>query len=157
MIKITQKQIGHIRRQPEIQNWVYLLKKYLFPESILEEFSEYFLTRKKWEGKQEGRIISKYQKLSENFIRKYIENLDFGEIINNQKLSPNFLFEFKDYPIWYSGLDNKQKLTEDLIAELNSKKYKYRYFKIWSAKYICKKSSEYEYLLIKKIISLVIL
>lgn len=51
MMKLTEKQIEYIRKQPKVQNWEYLLKKYSFPESVLEEFSEYFFDRKKMLGR----------------------------------------------------------------------------------------------------------
>ena len=60
--------------------------------------------------------ISKSQKLSEDFIREFKDYVFWHYIFRYQKLSENFIREFKDRSQWYFICIN-QKLSEDFIRE----------------------------------------
>jgi len=64
--------------------------------------------------------ISKYQKLSENFIREFKDNVDWPLISSYQKLSEDFIREFKGEVSWY-WISLYQKLSEDFIREFKHK------------------------------------
>lgn len=69
--------------------------------------------------------IFKYQKLSENFIRKYVEQYDndiWSVISSYQTLSEDFINEFKDKVIWYD-ISGKQKFSEEFALKFHNKLY----------------------------------
>jgi hypothetical protein len=61
-------------------------------------------------------MVSKYQKLSEEFIREFKDNVNWSEISKYQKLSEEFIREFEDEIKWYS-ISTYQKLTKEFIKE----------------------------------------
>ena len=64
--------------------------------------------------------ISKYKKLSENFIREFQDNINWNYISAYQKLSENFIREFQDKINW-RRISRCQKLSEDFIREFKDK------------------------------------
>ena len=64
--------------------------------------------------------ISARQKLSEDFIREFKDNVDWDCISANQKLSENFIREFQDKVFWY-GISECQNLSESFIREFQDK------------------------------------
>ena len=60
--------------------------------------------------------ISYYQKLSEEFIRKFKDKVNWYSINYYQKLSEEFIREFKDRVYWYN-ISKYQKLSEGFIIE----------------------------------------
>ena len=64
--------------------------------------------------------ISARQKLSEDFIREFEDNVDWGCISANQKLSENFIREFQDKVNWLC-ISAQQKLSEAFIREFQDK------------------------------------
>jgi hypothetical protein len=64
--------------------------------------------------------ISKYQKLSENTIREFKDNVNWYDISLYQKLSENFIREFKDKVKW-DWISISQNLSEDFIREFKDK------------------------------------
>ena len=60
--------------------------------------------------------ISARQKLSEDFIREFEDNVDWGCISANQKLSENFIREFQDKVNW-NWISKYQKLSESFIRK----------------------------------------
>ena len=60
--------------------------------------------------------ISASQKLSEDFIREFEDNVDWGCISANQKLSENFIREFQDKVNW-NWISKYQKLSESFIRK----------------------------------------
>jgi hypothetical protein len=64
--------------------------------------------------------ISKYQKLSENFIREFKDKVNWCYISLYQKLSEDFIREFKDKVDWIN-ISLYQKLSEDFIREFKDK------------------------------------
>ena len=66
--------------------------------------------------------ITKYQKLSEDFIREFQNKVDWFYISRYQKLSENFIREFKDRVYW-NLISQYQKLSEDFIREFQYKVY----------------------------------
>jgi hypothetical protein len=62
--------------------------------------------------------ISKYQKLSEDFIREFQDEVDWDNISSYQKLSEDFIREFQNKVDWY-WISLNQKLSEDFIKEFN--------------------------------------
>ena len=66
--------------------------------------------------------ISIYQKLSEDFIREFKNNVDWYRISFNQKLSEDFIREFQNKVYW-EYISIYQKLSEDFIREFQNKVY----------------------------------
>ena len=64
--------------------------------------------------------ISAYQKLTEDFIREFKDYVDWYWISKNQKLSENFICEFKNNVNW-NFISKYQNLSEDLIREFKDK------------------------------------
>ena len=60
--------------------------------------------------------VSRYQKLSENFIREFKDSVNWYWISRRQSLTENFIREFKDSVDW-NGISYKQKLSEPFIRE----------------------------------------
>ncbi len=63
--------------------------------------------------------ISCYQKLSEDFIREFKDKIVWYWISKNQKLSEDFIREFQNKINWYRISDH-QKLSEDFIREFQN-------------------------------------
>ena len=72
------------------------------------------ITERQWS------YISRYQKLSEDFIREFKDKVDWCWISIYQKLSENFIREFKDCVNWCC-ISARQKLSEDFIREFQDK------------------------------------
>ena len=64
--------------------------------------------------------ISRYQKLKENYIRKFKDKVDWMNISYAQKLSEKFIREFQDKVEWYF-ISQNQKLSENFIREFKDK------------------------------------
>ena len=64
--------------------------------------------------------ISRYQKLSEDFIREFKDEVNWVCISENQKLSEDFIREFKDKVNWF-WISKYQKLSKDFIREFKDK------------------------------------
>ena len=69
-------------------------------------------------------VICDCQRLSESFMRKYRENLDWERISERQILSENFIREFSDELDW-SLIFEHQKLSESFILEFKHKDNNY--------------------------------
>jgi len=67
-------------------------------------------------------IISRYQILSEFFIKKYCKKLNWNLICECQKLSENFMRELQDKLNW-SNVSEFQVLSEKFIEEFQDKLY----------------------------------
>ena len=52
--------------------------------------------------------ISKFQKLSENFMRDHHDKVDWTNITHYQKLSEDFISEFQDKVSWYQIAGNQK-------------------------------------------------
>lgn len=66
--------------------------------------------------------IFEYHKLSENFIRKYVEQYDndiWSVISKYQTLSEDFIIEFKDKVDWYD-ISGKQKFSEEFALKFHN-------------------------------------
>ena len=66
------------------------------------------------------RAISIHQKLSEDFIREFQNEIDWWAISIHQKLSEDFIREFQNRVNW-AAIASYQKLSEDFIREFQSK------------------------------------
>lgn len=69
--------------------------------------------------------IFEYCKLSENFIRKYVEQYDkdiWSVISRYQTLSEDFINEFKDKVNWYD-ISGEQKFSEEFALKFHNKLY----------------------------------
>ena len=64
--------------------------------------------------------ISKYHKLSENFIREFQDKVDWYYISKYQKLSENFIREFKDKVNW-EFISEYFLLSESFVREFKNK------------------------------------
>ena len=67
-------------------------------------------------------LISKHQKLSEDFIREFKDEVAWTRISSYQKLSEEFIREFQDKVYW-SHISSYQKLSESFIREFKDKVY----------------------------------
>ena len=65
-------------------------------------------------------FISRYQKLSLDFIREFKNKVNWTYILKYQKLSEDFIREFKDKVNW-DWISQYQKLSEDFIREFKNK------------------------------------
>src|SRR5574344_112363 len=63
--------------------------------------------------------ISIYQKLSEDFIREFQDNVDWNCISQSQKLSEDFIREFQNKVYW-NWISQSQKLSENFIREFKN-------------------------------------
>ena len=72
------------------------------------------------ENEIDWKKISSKQKLSEDFIREFKDKVKWVEISYNQKLSEDFIREFKDKLDW-RRISYNQKLSEDFIREFQDK------------------------------------
>ena len=108
-----------------------ILKK-IFEETGLEYesvsvISWYSVSRKplsedfirKFKDKINWSCISRYQKLSENFIREFQNEVYWSFISQYQILSENFIREFKEKVVW-EFISIYQKLSEDFIIEFKN-------------------------------------
>jgi hypothetical protein len=71
--------------------------------------------------------ISHSQKLSEEFIREFKDKVDWFHISQYQKLSEEFIREFKDKVDW-SYISQYQKLSESFIREFKIKLIGIKFF-----------------------------
>ena len=83
-------------------------------QKLSEDFIRDFRCEVNWS------YISLYQKLSENFIREFKNKVDWSWISQIQKLSEEFIREFQDNIYWFS-ISKYQKLSEDFIREFADK------------------------------------
>jgi hypothetical protein len=60
--------------------------------------------------------ISQHQKLPEDFIREFKDEVWWTIISYHQELSEDFIREFKDIVVW-SNIVQKQKLSEEFLVE----------------------------------------
>jgi hypothetical protein len=98
-------------------------------QKLSEEFIREFKDKVNW------KCISQYQKLSEGFIREFQDKVSWSNISAYQNLSENFILEFKDKVNW-SNISRCQKLSEGFIRE-----FKYEVSWVWISEY--QKLSEY--------------
>lgn len=85
--------------------------------------SNYQLTEdfiRKYHDKVDWRCISIYQNLSENLIREFCDKVDWIYISINQKLSEEFIEEFQHKVDWYS-ISEYQKLSEEFIKKFQNR------------------------------------
>ena len=75
---------------------------------------------KEFENKVDWDYISRYQPLSEDFIREFQDKVNWISISCYQHLSENFIKEFKEKVDWYCVSYN-QHLSEDFIKEFKEK------------------------------------
>jgi hypothetical protein len=86
--------------------------------SKYQKLSEGFI--RKFKNKVNWICISIYQKLSENFIREFQYKVDWGNISVYQILSEEFMREFQDKINWWN-ISQYQKLSENFIREFKHK------------------------------------
>ena len=80
------------------------------PNKLSEKFIEKFQDKVDWD------LISEYQKLSECFIRKFQNKVSWDDISACQKLSEDFIEEFQDKVEWFF-ISQHQKLSEKFILK----------------------------------------
>ena len=83
-------------------------------QKLSEDFIREFSDKVDWCN------ISEYQKLSENFIREFADKLNWGNISAYQQLSEDFIREFADKVNW-EIISAHQKLSETFINEFKDK------------------------------------
>jgi len=83
-----------------------------------KHLSENFI--RKFQDKLDWNSISEFQNLSENFIREFQDKLDWNSISEFQKLSENFIREFQNKVNWFY-ISEFQKLSENFIREFQDK------------------------------------
>jgi len=79
-------------------------------QKLSEDFIRKFRNQLNWLD------VCEYQQLSENFIREFQDRVDWYNISKYQQLSENFIREFQDRVDWYN-ISAYQKLSEDFIRE----------------------------------------
>ena len=67
-------------------------------------------------------LISCYQRLSENFIKEFKDKVDWDNISAYQHLSEDFIREFKDNVSWYR-ISSCHRLSEEFIREFKDRVY----------------------------------
>ena len=77
-------------------------------------------TVEKFKYRVNWNYISRYQKLSEDFIREFQTEVNWYYISKYRKLSEDFIREFQDKVDWYY-ISKYQKLSEDFIREFQDK------------------------------------
>jgi len=77
-------------------------------------------TVEEFQDKVNWYYISRYQKLSEKFIREFQDKVNWDDISYDQKLSEKFIIEFQDKVKWYD-IFIFQKLSEKFIREFKDK------------------------------------
>ena len=83
-------------------------------QHISEDFIREFQDKVDWRG------ISEYQHLSEDFIREFQDEVDWQGISVYQHLSEDFIREFQDEVDWF-WISKYQHLSEDFIREFQDK------------------------------------
>ena len=83
-------------------------------QKLSESFIREFQDKVNWD------YISYYQKLSEEFIREFQDKVIWDYISYNQKLSESFIREFQDKVIWIN-ISSSQELSESFIREFKDK------------------------------------
>jgi hypothetical protein len=90
--------------------------------SVYQKLSEDFI--KEFQDNINWDYISEFQKLSENFIKEFQDKINWKYISKHQKLSEEFIREFQDKVNWIH-ISKYQKLSEDFIKEFKNKVYWY--------------------------------
>ncbi len=98
-----------ILRCPDRLDWSVVCKNSILKESLLEQVYKYL----------DIGVISQYQHLSESFIENHFEDfkLFMEDICDNQKLSENFILRHKDTVDW-RAISRSQKLSESFMEEM---------------------------------------
>jgi hypothetical protein len=111
------------------------LIEYLFPVNILEKYADKLeghwwrvskyqrLTEgfmRKFEDKLNWEMVSQYQSLSEGFIGEFEGRVNWGHICRYQRLSEGFVRVFQDKVVW-ELISEYQRLTEDFMIDLKDK------------------------------------
>ena len=115
-----------IREFKGMVNWYSVTERQKLSEKFLEELVDFEEIRE-LENREKNnrdeqyisliwRNISRHQKLSIDFIRRFKDKLYWYYISINQKLSENFIREFRDRVYW-SCIPKYQKLTPEFIKE----------------------------------------
>ena len=90
-------------------NWFYIFQTIKVSEKLLRVIVQKVeIPNNLW------RVISQYQKLSEDFIRDHQEHILWHEVSRYQKLSESFIEEFSHKVDWYN-ISRYQTLSEDFI------------------------------------------
>ena len=79
-------------------------------QKLSEDFIEKYIDKVDWH------YISTYQTLSEEFIEKHIDKVDCSRISKYQTLSEEFIDKHSDNVIWYR-ISEYQKLSEEFIEK----------------------------------------
>ena len=83
---------------------------------LTEDFIREFKDEVDW------KVISAYQHLSEDFIREFEDRVSWGCVSHYQHLSEDFIREFQDRVDWFY-LSMYQRLSEEFIREFKDKVY----------------------------------
>lgn len=99
-------------------NWYYILQNIQLSEWFIELFGKYSNSINMYWWK-----ISRYQTLSENFIKSNISNLDIDIVLGYQKVSEQFIIEYIDYyneDCWYK-IFKYQQISESFKLKYKNK------------------------------------
>jgi hypothetical protein len=83
-------------------------------QSLTEDFM------RKFEGKLNWDVISQYQILSEKFMAEFEDKVSWNKICQYQRLSEGFIKQFKDKMVWHTICEH-QKLSEDFMIAFADK------------------------------------
>jgi hypothetical protein len=90
--------------------------RYIVPNS--QNLSESFIER--WSDKLDWNYVCTYQRLSENFIEKMKSRVKWYYISENQELSEEFIDRWQNFVIW-SCISSYQKLSIDFLEKFQDK------------------------------------
>ncbi len=93
--------------------WVSAISRLKLSEDFLTENNKYF-------NDHLWKMVCGWQVLSEDFIRKFADKVDWHSISSHQEISENFIREFQDKVDW-KMISQKKNLSEDFIREFQDK------------------------------------
>jgi hypothetical protein len=110
MVKVLNEKQAERKLDKKQVNYSDLIE-YLFPVNILEKYAD----------KLEGHWwrVSKYQRLTEDFMRTFAGRLNWEMVSQYQSLSESFIVEFKDKVDWLL-VSQYQRLSERFIGEFSN-------------------------------------
>jgi hypothetical protein len=92
--------------------WEHYLQKFLLLVEILNKYREYILKHMD--------VVCKYQILTEEFMREYVDHLDWYSVCKYQKMSESFIEEFRDLVNW-DMIGMYQVLSENFILSYSNR------------------------------------
>ena len=112
--KFSGEQLEEILKFEALKNDLSLRKSYIVLICQYQKLSENFI--EKYQDEVNWGCVSKYQKLSENFIKKFLTRVNMVKISEHQVLSEEFIRKFK-YKVDWAEISNFQNFSCDFAIE----------------------------------------